>query len=229
LVWVALSGCDKDNEEKCAFVPETRNVQCRFENRIAGRFPAFHYHQNAIGFLLTHHRELRDPFLAGRVTPTIPYSSMNSSIASPIWPWTRYYWRRTRFRQRRGLKEQFRSALCNIKYYYPEFKRLKSKRYQRNGTDLVVSDTLIVIGLDYFLGPGAKYRPNMYHYMLRRYNRDFIVPSVMLLYGIDAGFNRTDLADKTVLADMIAYGKAYYFAKRNASLRARQRVHRLHE
>ena len=37
---------------------------------------------------------------------------------------------------------------------------------------------------------------------------------MLLLYGIDAGFNKTELADKTVLADMIAFGKAYYFAKR---------------
>jgi hypothetical protein len=50
--------------------------------------------------------------------------------------------------------------------------------------------------------------------MLRRYTKDFIVPSVMLLYGIDAKTNKTNVTDKTVLADMIAYGKAYYFAKR---------------
>ena len=35
----------------------------------------------------------------------------------------------------------------------------------------------------------------------------------MLLYGIDGRFNKTSVEDKTVLADMIAYGKAYYFAK----------------
>ncbi len=32
--------------------------------------------------------------------------------------------------------------------------------------------------------------------------------------GIDGGRNKTDPADKTVLADMVAYGKSFYFAKR---------------
>jgi hypothetical protein len=39
------------------------------------------------------------------------------------------------------------------------------------------------------------------------------VPSVVLLNGIDSRFNKINPADKTALADMIAYGKAYYFTK----------------
>ena len=35
----------------------------------------------------------------------------------------------------------------------------------------------------------------------------------MLIYGISPRFNQTDLKDRTVLADMIAYGKSFYFAK----------------
>jgi hypothetical protein len=80
-------------------------------------------------------------------------------------------------------------------------------------SDLFVSDTLIIVGLDYYLGSGAKYRPNMYEYMLRRYTKDFVVPSAMLLYGIDSRINLVTSTDKSVLADMIAYGKAYHFAK----------------
>jgi hypothetical protein len=112
------------------------------------------------------------------------------------------------------LKEEFRQAYTNIRYYYPDFQPPKIQTIISGlETDLLVSDTLIVVGLDYFLGDHAKYRPKMYEYMLRRYKKDFIVPSVLLLYGIDQGFNKTELTDKTVLADMIAYGKAYYFAK----------------
>jgi hypothetical protein len=36
----------------------------------------------------------------------------------------------------------------------------------------------------------------------------------MLIFGIRDDMNITDPADKTVLADMVAYGKSYYFAKR---------------
>ena len=81
-------------------------------------------------------------------------------------------------------------------------------------SDLFVSDSLVIIGLDYFLGDGAKFRPNnMYQYMLHRYNKNFIVPSVFLLTGIDSHLNPVDPDDKTVLADMVTYGKAFYFAK----------------
>lgn len=112
------------------------------------------------------------------------------------------------------LKEEFHSAFTILKYYYPDFQPPKVQTIITGlETDLFVSDSLIVVGLDYYLGEGARYRPNMYEYMLRRYDPNFIVPSVFLLYGIDARFNLTDLSDRTVLADMISYGKAYYFAK----------------
>ena len=42
----------------------------------------------------------------------------------------------------------------------------------------------------------------------------FVVPSVVLLMGIDGRINKTNPEDKTVLADMVAYGKAYTFTKR---------------
>jgi hypothetical protein len=112
------------------------------------------------------------------------------------------------------LKKEFELAFTNIRYYYPNFQIPKIQTLISGlETDLVVSDTLVIVGLDYYLGPGAKFRPNTYEYMLRRYKKDFIVPSVLLLYGINPAFNKTELTDKTVLADMIAYGKAYYFAK----------------
>jgi hypothetical protein len=39
------------------------------------------------------------------------------------------------------------------------------------------------------------------------------VTSCLLIYGISDRFNKTDLNDHTVLADMLAYGKSFYFAK----------------
>ncbi|HLT74336.1 MAG TPA: hypothetical protein VKZ68_04600, partial [Ohtaekwangia sp.] len=74
--------------------------------------------------------------------------------------------------------------------------------------------SLIVVGLDYYLGKEGRYRPKLYEYLLRKYDPEDIVPSVMLVYGIDERFNKTNISDKTVLADMVAYGKSFYFAKR---------------
>ena len=112
------------------------------------------------------------------------------------------------------LEGEFEQAFTNLKYYYPNFTPPKIQTVISGlDTDLYVSDSLIIVGLDFYLGQGAKYRPKMYDYLLRRYDTNDIVPSCLLIYGIGDRFNKTEVADKTVLADMIAYGKSFYFAK----------------
>ncbi|MDZ4715004.1 MAG: gliding motility lipoprotein GldB [Cytophagales bacterium] len=114
------------------------------------------------------------------------------------------------------LAREFQQTFANLRHYYPSF---PLPRIQTNisglENDLYVTDSIVFIGLDYFLGPGSKFRPNnMYEYMLRRYTRDFVVPSVVLLIGVDSRINKINSEDRTALAEMIAYGKAYYFAKK---------------
>jgi hypothetical protein len=112
------------------------------------------------------------------------------------------------------LKNEFAEAFKNLKYYYPEIRIPKIETVTSGlENDLFVSDSLIIVSLDYFLGAGAKYRPDIYDYLLRQYVKENIVPSCMLLYGIDSRINKVNPEDHTVLADMIAYGKSYYFAK----------------
>ncbi len=79
------------------------------------------------------------------------------------------------------------------------------------GNDLYVSDSLIIIGLDYFGGPKARFRPDVYEYQLARYQKDHIVPSV--IFFMAAKYNRISTTDRTLLADMIGYGKDYEFTK----------------
>jgi hypothetical protein len=113
-----------------------------------------------------------------------------------------------------GLEAEFEEAFTNLKYYYPDFTPPKVQTLISGlETDMFVSDSLIIVSLDYFLGPGAKYKPKVYDYLLRQYGKENIVPSIMLIYGIDDRLNKTDLSDKTVVADMMAYGKSFYFAK----------------
>ena len=113
------------------------------------------------------------------------------------------------------LKSELAQAFTHLRYYYPEAKLPKIQTIVTGlDHDLFVSDTLIVIGLDYYLGDGAKYRPlGLYSYMLERYRPQYITPSIMLLYGISGKYNKTNISDKTILADMIGYGKSFYFAK----------------
>ncbi|MCU0382486.1 MAG: gliding motility lipoprotein GldB [Cyclobacteriaceae bacterium] len=118
------------------------------------------------------------------------------------------------FGDKQKLTNELTQAFGRVKAHYPEFVIPKIQTVISGfDTDLLVSDTLIIIGLDYYLGKGARYRPNQYEYILQQYNAENIVPSIMLLTGIDARINATNLADKTVLAEMMAYGKSFYFAK----------------
>lgn len=113
------------------------------------------------------------------------------------------------------LEAELETAYSNLRYYYPDV-RIPEVKTVATGLDydLFVSDSLVIVGLDFFLGPEGKFRPaGLYNYMLKRYIPEAIVPSVMLLYGISPDFNKSDLSDKTLLADMITFGKAFYFAK----------------
>lgn len=112
------------------------------------------------------------------------------------------------------LEEQFSKAFRRIKYYYPEFESPEIQTMVTGfGRDLFVSDSVIIIGLDYYIGQGATYRPlEVPTYILERYEKEYIVPSCILLMSTD--YNRIDRKDQTLLADMIFYGKAYYFANK---------------
>lgn len=117
----------------------------------------------------------------------------------------------------RWMEQQFTDAFSYMKYYYPNFTIPKIKTVAtglNNGADLYISDTLIVIGLDFYLGKESKYQPLGFpKYILDRYSQEYLVPSCILLYGISPSYNKTSLRDKTMLADMIAFGKSFRFAK----------------
>ncbi len=112
------------------------------------------------------------------------------------------------------IKNQFEQAFRYIKYYYPEFEAPEIQTIVTGfGRDLFVSDSLIIIGLDYYLGEGATYRPlDIPNYIVQRYSSEYIVPSCILL--MSTKYNYLDQKDNTMLADMIYYGKSFYFADR---------------
>jgi hypothetical protein len=114
------------------------------------------------------------------------------------------------------LKTQLAEAFSNIKKDFPGFKTPKVVTVVTGfmGPDLVVTDSLIVIGLDYFVGPKAKYLPPAQEYpqyILRRYQKPYIVPAI--IFAISDKYNAANRADQTMLADMVYYGKGYVFTK----------------
>lgn len=112
------------------------------------------------------------------------------------------------------IKEEFEQAFSYIKYYYPDFKApvIQTLVTGFGSSEMYVGKERIIIGLDFYLGPKGKYRPQgIPQYILQRYDKPYIVPAVMLLYA--DRFLQENPADKTMAADMIYYGKKYFFAK----------------
>ncbi len=216
LLTLWLTGCGNNAaEEPCAFVPDTKNISVNLEwQALETVLPAVSSKKELVDFF-TAHSLMRDAVFNRPAYPddSLFINQLYQRFTNPHID-TLLMETQKVFGDGSELKKQFEAAFANLKYYYPDFE-LPVIQTVISGleTDLYVTDSLVVIGLDHYLGPGAKYQPNMYEYMKRRYRKDFIVPSVMLLLGIDARFNRIDPADRTVLADMVAYGKAYHFAK----------------
>ena len=77
--------------------------------------------------------------------------------------------------------------------------------------DLYLSDSLVLVGVDYFIGPSAHYPPvGMPLYLLKRYTPDHV--AVQVLFYFSEAYNYTDLRSSTLLAEIIAVGKTYAFA-----------------
>lgn len=210
-----LINCSADSEESCAFIPDTKSIDVpiAFESLTDSLLSVTTKQELVI--LLDKHDVLRDHFFKRGAYPddSVFINVLFNRFTNPHID-TLGMEVRNVFGNEQGLREEFVQAFKNLKYYYPQV-RIPRIQTVISGleTDLFVSDSLIIVGLDYFLGQGAKYRPNLYEYLLLQYNKENIVPSAMLLYGIDPRFNATNMQDKTMLADMIAYGKSFYFAK----------------
>ncbi len=207
--------CSSDPKEECAFQPETTAIHLEIEFRsLEDSIPNFQSKQQLVDFF-ARHTTMRDVFFNRSAYPhdSIFINELYRRFTTPAFDTLLMETKRV-FGDGSELKKEFTQAFTNLKFYYPEIQIPKIETVITGmESDLFVSDSLVIVGLDYFLGHGAKYQPNMYEYMLRRYTKEFVVPSTMLLYGIDGRINTVNPEDKTVLADMIAYGKAYYFAK----------------
>ena len=114
-----------------------------------------------------------------------------------------------------ALEEDFTQAFRLVKHYFPAF--VAPTVYTAFtglgtfGDDLLVTDSLVVVSTEFFVGPSARYRPQTHDYILHRYRPRSVVPGCLLL--LSDRFNQTDLSDQSLLAEMIYYGKSYYFVQ----------------
>lgn len=108
------------------------------------------------------------------------------------------------------IEDQLSGAFGKLKKLYPQAKVPKIQTVVTGlYRDISFSDSLIVIGLDHFLGENAKYKPlDVPDYIYKRYSKQHM--SAIIMSFIAGQYNRANLEDKTMLAEMIDYGKTYY-------------------
>lgn len=215
LCLILLWACDTADREACVEIPDASGVSIDFSfESFADTLTSLENKDELVAFF-TREPEIRDYLFRRHLYPddSVFINDLYRRFTSPAFDTLLTETNRV-FGDQSDLQAQFEQAFRNIKFHYPDFLPPKVKTVITGlDHDLHVSDSLILVSLDFFLGPGARYRPRMYDYLLRQYEPANIVPSCLLIYGISDRFNKTDLEDKTVLADMIAYGKSFYFAK----------------
>lgn len=110
------------------------------------------------------------------------------------------------------IQKELVEAFVNIKSNFTDFKEPKIvTTFSGLENDLFVSDTLIIIALESFLGPKAPYRPDQPNYILKRYSKEYIVPTVIRY--LSNSYNKLDPKDQSFLADMLFFGKSLEFTK----------------
>lgn len=97
-----------------------------------------------------------------------------------------------------------------LNYYYPQ-NRVPEVKTMVTGlyTDMYVSEESIIIGLDFFIGPEATFRPlQLPVYIQKRYTQQHVVPGIAKFIAS----SYAELGDEnTLLSEMIDIGKVMYF------------------
>lgn len=118
----------------------------------------------------------------------------------------------TTFGDLHDIENELGSAFAKIKAQFPDFTPPKVvATFTGLENDIYVSDSVVYIALEAFLGPKASYRPQQPDYILYRYQKPFIVPTVVRF--ISDKYNKMAQDDGTLLSDMIYFGKAFEFTK----------------
>jgi len=110
------------------------------------------------------------------------------------------------------IELSFARAFDEIRKLYPDFKPPRiAAGFSGLRNDLVVTDSLVVISLESFIGPGALYRPDQPEYMLRRFAPEYIVPNVIRF--LSNSYNKVNFSPDSFTADMIFFGKSLEFSR----------------
>ena len=109
------------------------------------------------------------------------------------------------------LRFELDRAYARVKKNFSSFNTPKVEMiYSGFGRDIFISDSLLIIGIDHYLGEEASFRPNVYDYLKARLTPEHLVPQIMQFTSLE--FNITKEEKHSLLEEMIYCGKALEFA-----------------
>ena len=108
-----------------------------------------------------------------------------------------------------SFEKKMNASLSLLKYYFPEMAVPKIQTIVSGlYNDLAISNDYIIIGLDFFIGEEASYRPKeVPRYILRRYEPKYMIPTILKFFIADYCSSGDE---ETLLSEMVDYGKIYY-------------------
>ncbi len=208
-IFLALFACEK---KECQIEPEIqaipvevsieRKEEALFESPTPNEVNTFlSKNQTLADYFLDASQYPADSLLANRLSKLIPrldslVIDVNRKFGDIAW-----------------LESQYASAFKHLKYYYPGAKVPKVQTMITGFyRDIYFSDSLLIIGLDFFIGNDAKYKPdNVPAYIAKRFSPDYVVPASF--FFLSDFYNKVDYSDNTLLNEMITAGKTYYFTQ----------------
>lgn len=211
---LVFSACS-DQEKYCEEAPNVNNIEIDIPiNDLTDDMVGLRSQEEAIQFI-QEHPFVADYFFERRRygADSIVAKNMINIFSNPAYKDTLYQQVRNTFGDFTDLQTDFENAFKYYKHYYPDV-TAPELEFVLAGLrkDLFVSDSMISIAADYFLGPDAAYVPNgVPDYILMRYEKEYIVPMTMLL--LTQKQNEMDQGNQSLLADMVFYGKSYYLTK----------------
>lgn len=214
IFFIVLSGCS-DKDQFCEEAPNISTIEVDIPiNNLTEEMVNLNTQDKALQFV----RE--NPFVADYFferrrygADSIIAKSMVNIFSNPAYKDTLFQQVRKTFGDFTDLHSDFEEAFKYYQHYYPDVV-IPELEIVLAGLrkDLFVSDSLVSIAADYFLGPEAAFVPNgIPDYILMRYQKEYIVPMSMLL--LTQKQNKTNQNDQSLLADMVFYGKSYYMTK----------------
>ncbi|WP_400192389.1 gliding motility lipoprotein GldB [Hymenobacter sp. B81] len=212
IVVLLLASCSSDNA-RCELAPEVARVEApvRLE-RLEKSFFQIRTPDDARRFLdqnrlfsryFLQRGQVPDPILQqtlARLATNPGLQELSRQADSTFSDTTRW---------RGNLQQMFQ----HVRYHFPDFRVPQVKTFVSGlSQDLFINDSLLVISTDFFVGPRAKYRPNVPNYILRRYRAEYVLPTTAL--AVSSKYNKKQLTSTSMLAEMIQHGKALYFAEK---------------